>query len=213
MHEDLPVYTSLDQLVLLVEQGDPVYVRWSRGPHADRLAGPGSKDELTGTQLPGLSANPLLPEAWWKDRPAELWVARRLYDYSHLRHDKGPGISPWVLLGEEAGRGPDNEPLVRHIRPVAWIASSVIADAEAEVARQKRRWGPMRRPHALSEEGASAAPDGNGTAPSGTAPAAAGPAAGAAADPAAHPAADPAAPERENRGEEGGRREGHREGQ
>lgn len=165
MDDGLPTYTSLDQLVQLIETGEPVYVRWSRGPHADRLNSAGSRDELTGTELPGLSANPLQPEAWWCDRPVALWVARRLYDYSHLRHDKGPGISPWVLVGEEAGRGPDNEPLVRHIRPVAWIANSVIDEAEAEVARQQGRWGPLRRPPRLSGRPAGSGGGRHGDAP------------------------------------------------
>lgn len=143
----LPTYTSLCQLVELIEQGEPVFVRWSRGPETDRSGGSaGSTDELTGLRMPGLSANPLRPEPWWGDRPPLLWVARRLYDYSHLREDKGPGVHPWVLVGEEAGRGPDNEPLVHDVRPVAWIARSVIDEAEAEVARQRGPWGPMQRP-------------------------------------------------------------------
>lgn len=150
MESDLPVYTSLAQLADLISRGDPVFVRWSRGPETDRYGCPGSKDELTGTELPGLSANSLNPEPWWEGRPTLLWVARRLYDYSHLREDKGPDVRPWVLVGEEAGRGPDNEPLVRRILPVAWIGGSVIEEAEAEVARQRGAWGPMRRPARFS---------------------------------------------------------------
>jgi hypothetical protein len=146
VESELPTYTSLSQLVDLIEEGEPVFVRWSRGPETDRSGSAGSKDELTGTPMPGLSANPLRPEPWWGDQPTLLWVARRLYDYSHLREDKGPDIHPWVLVGEEAARGPDNEPLVHDIRPVAWIARSVIDEAEAEVARQRGAWGPMRRP-------------------------------------------------------------------
>lgn len=47
-----------------------------------------------------------------------VWAARRLHDYAHLPHDKGPGVHPWVLTGREAGRGPDNEPLVADARPL-----------------------------------------------------------------------------------------------
>ncbi|MEU8350024.1 DUF6098 family protein [Streptomyces sp. NPDC048845] len=144
--QDLPVFTALDQLVELIERGDPVFVRWSRGPRVDLGRTEASKDGLTGTELPGLSANPLRLEDWWNGRPTVLWVARRLYDYSHLREEHGPDVRPWALTGEEAGRGPDNEPLVRRVRPVAWIAESVISEAEAEVARQRGSWGPMRRP-------------------------------------------------------------------
>lgn len=110
-----------------------------------------SKDTLTGAELPGLSANPLNMEEWWEEQPITLWVARRLYDYSHLREDHGPDVHPWLLEGEEVSRGPDNEPLVRNAHPVAWIDDSVIAEAEAEVARQAGAWGPLRRPTRFSD--------------------------------------------------------------
>ncbi|WP_285494050.1 DUF6098 family protein [Actinomadura sp. NBRC 104425] len=142
----MPAVTSLDELAELVAKDDRLFVRWSRGPETD--AGGSSRDELTGVKMPGLSANPLAVEQWWAPRPLVVWVARRLYDYSHLRHEKGHGVRPWVLVGEELGRGPDNEPLVRCVRPVAWIDESVLRDAERVVAEQKGRWGPMRRPSA-----------------------------------------------------------------
>jgi hypothetical protein len=74
-----------------------------------------------------------------------LWVARRLYDYAHLPHEKGPGIRPWVLQGRETGRGPDNEPLVRDIEPLCWIDPEVIDAARSEVDRQGNDWGPLDR--------------------------------------------------------------------
>ena len=119
-----------------------LFVRWSRGPEAD--AGGTSKDELTGGRLPGLSANPLAVEPWWQPRPLRLWIARRLHDYCHLEHEKGPQVRPWVLEGTEAGRGPDNEPLVHCERPVAWIADEVIDEAERVMRDQKEDWGPLR---------------------------------------------------------------------
>ncbi|MFD1829572.1 DUF6098 family protein [Streptomyces desertarenae] len=141
---ELSTVTSLDELARLVESGRNLYVRWSRGPRAD-LGGMASTDDLTGISLPGLSANALDVEPWWSHRPVRLWVARRLYDYSHLRSSKGPGVRPWVLRGSEVGRGPDNEPLVRDVVPIAWIDAGVINDAEEEVARQQGEWGPMDR--------------------------------------------------------------------
>lgn len=75
----------------------------------------------------------------------QLWVARRLYDYSHLPHEKGPGVRPWVLQGRERGRGPDNEPLVADVRPLCWIDPQVIEEARTAVARQENPWGPLRR--------------------------------------------------------------------
>jgi hypothetical protein len=142
---ELPVIASLDELADLVENTPVLFLRWSRGPEADASSGV-SRDALTGIRLPGLSANPLGVEEWWAPRPVRVWVARRVYDYSHLRHEKGPGVRPWVFEGEERGRGPDNEPVVHCVRPVAWIAEPVLGEAERVVAEQNDEWGPLRRP-------------------------------------------------------------------
>jgi Family of unknown function (DUF6098) len=145
---DMPTVETLDELAELIRVNPRLFVRWSRGPVADGDGnGAGSSsDDLTGISLPGLSANPLAVEPWWDDRPLRLWVARRLYDYSHLKHDKGPGVRPWLLEGREVGRGPDNEPLVGCDKPVAWIADRVISEAERAVEEQNLEWGPLRRP-------------------------------------------------------------------
>ncbi|MEU6773638.1 DUF6098 family protein [Streptomyces sp. NPDC046759] len=142
--ENLPVVSTLTEVARLMGRHQGLYVRWSRGPATD-LADVSSKDALTGVPLPGLSANPLDVEDWWEDRSVELWVARRLYDYAHLPHEKGPGVRPWVLRGREIGRGPDNEPLVTEVEPLCWIAHQAIDAAEAEVARQEQEWGTLRR--------------------------------------------------------------------
>ncbi|MEV8593655.1 DUF6098 family protein [Streptomyces sp. NPDC052012] len=141
---ELPVVATLDDLTALVERERGLYVRWSKGPATD-LRAVSSTDDLTGVSMPGLSANPLDVERWWDGRPTRLWVARRLHDYAHLPHEKGPGVRPWVLAGREAGRGPDNEPLVTDVRPLCRIAPGVIEEAKAEVARQENPWGPLRR--------------------------------------------------------------------
>ncbi|TWG24891.1 hypothetical protein FHX34_1021454 [Actinoplanes teichomyceticus] len=125
-----------------------LYVRWSRGPATDlRDSGTGrSRDSLTGIPLPGLSANSMVVEPWWGDRPLRLWVARRLYDYLHLRELRGPGVRPWLLTGVEAGRGPDNEPLVHCRQPVAWIDGRALDDARTLVESQNSaEWGPLDR--------------------------------------------------------------------
>lgn len=144
--DNLPTMRSLDELVALVESADTeLYVRWSRGPAAD-LAEPASRDGLTGVPLPGLSANPLHVEPWWGDRSLRLWLARRLYDYRHLRDLRGPGVRAWVLTGEQVGRGPDNEPLVRHVRPLAWIDDATLAECERAVEEQhSAEWGSLNR--------------------------------------------------------------------
>ncbi|CAM5647884.1 MULTISPECIES: DUF6098 family protein [Streptomyces] len=142
--DDLPVMSTLAEVARLVQRHQGLYVRWSKGPGTD-LDDVSSTDELTGVPMPGLSANPLDVQNWWEDRSVELWVARRLYDYAHLPHDKGPGVRPWVLRGRETGRGPDNEPLVADVEPLCWIADEVIDAARDEVARQEREWGTLRR--------------------------------------------------------------------
>jgi hypothetical protein len=149
----LPTIDDLGELAALLERGDPdgeLYVRWSKGPDVD-LADDAqlvrsSRDALTGVSLPGLSANPLRVEPWWGGRSTRLWVARRLYDYRHLRELRGPGVRPWVLVGEECGRGPDNEPLVTCRRPVAWVSEQALRQSETAVDEQGcDEWGPLHR--------------------------------------------------------------------
>jgi hypothetical protein len=140
---------DLDELTDLVTRSvekDRLFVRWSAGPAVDLRQDGISRDSLTGVPLPGLSANPLAVEQWWGDRSPRLWVARRLYDYRHLRYLRGPGVRPWVLIGDQCGRGPDNEPLVRVRRPVAWIADGALIEAERLVeAQNSTEWGPLDR--------------------------------------------------------------------
>jgi hypothetical protein len=138
----LPTITNLADLVDLL--GEDVYVRWSKGPAAD--AASTSKDSLTGVELPGLSASPLRVEPWWGERSRELWVARRLYDYRHLRDLRGPDVRAWVLEGDEVGRGPDNEPLVNCRTPLAWIDDGALRECEELVhAQHADEWGPLDR--------------------------------------------------------------------
>jgi hypothetical protein len=48
--------------------------------------------------------------------------------------------------GDQCGRGPDNEPLVRVRRPVAWIADAALIEAERLVeAQNSSEWGPLDR--------------------------------------------------------------------
>jgi hypothetical protein len=151
--QSMPTLDDLDAVARLVDESpehDQLYVRWSRGPAVD-LVSQDSRDSLTGVPLPGLSANPLGVEPWWGDRPLRLWVARRLYDYQHLRDLRGPDVRPWVLVGEQCGRGPDNEPLVRCRRPVAWVSDNALRESRDVVEAQgSREWGPLdRRPPGL----------------------------------------------------------------
>jgi hypothetical protein len=135
---------TLEELVALAVRQDDLFVRWSADPAADQQRG-SSVDELTGVELPGLSANPLRVESWRLDRPLDVWVARRLYDYKHLRERRGRDVRPWLLTGEVVGRGPDNEPLVRCHEAVAWLADSVTNSANDLIEAQPRDWGTLDR--------------------------------------------------------------------
>ncbi|WIX75563.1 DUF6098 family protein [Amycolatopsis carbonis] len=147
----LPTVNDLAGLARLFEAegGDDLYVRWSQGPETDLAEGERAQtslDGLAGIQLPGLSANPLRREAWWRDRSVRLWLARRLCDDEHLRDRRGPGVRPCVLRGREIARGPDNEPLVVAVEPLAWVTETVLREARRLVDEQgSREWGPMDR--------------------------------------------------------------------
>ncbi len=141
--DELPTVHSVDELADLVGDRHDLYLRWSRGPRADRDRG--SRDALTGVELPGLSVNTLGVEPWWGERSRRVWVARRLYDYQHLQHRHGRHRIAWVLTGHEVGRGPDNEPLVDEVSPVAWVAGSVADEARRIIEDLAGDWGSLAR--------------------------------------------------------------------
>jgi len=119
----LMLVTRLDELVELSEHLGGGYVRFSAGPDAD--ADGSSADGESGLALPGLSVTGLRPEPWWQ-RPARQWVARRLRQYAHL---SGGERYAWVLTGQVCGRGPDDEPLVCDVHPVAVVDDAVLDEA------------------------------------------------------------------------------------
>ena len=121
---------SLDELAGLTESRGPLYVRFSAGPDAD--AAGTSVDHESGCELPGLSVNPLTPEPWF-DRPTAHWVARQLMQYAHLDDDRR---FPWVLTGRVVGRGPDCEPLLDDVQPVAQVPPSVVDEARELYERE-----------------------------------------------------------------------------
>lgn len=113
----------LDELVKLMELGVPLYLRYSPGPEAD--AGHPSIDHESGLPMPGHSANPLRAPDWWT-LPVEDWLARRVCQYLREVHE---GARPWVLTGQVADFGPDNEPLLVHVRPIAWLSGQLVHEA------------------------------------------------------------------------------------
>jgi len=142
----MQVVRSLAELAAVLEQhaDRELYVRWSQDIELDERTGT-SRDELTGIELPGLSVNSLHVEPWWDGRPLTAWLARRLYDYRHLEHKRGPDTRPWVVSGVECGRGPDNEPLIGDFTPVVEVGMEVIEQAQREVDQLGDDWGTLDR--------------------------------------------------------------------
>jgi len=128
----LPVIRSLVALEALVQQVGRLYVRYSEGPERD--AGESSVDTESGLTMPGLSVNPLRPEAWWT-RPLRDWLARQVCQYREL-HEKNPDRFAWVLTGRETGRGPDCEPLLTETTPIARLDDELLEEA-LEVYRSR----------------------------------------------------------------------------
>jgi len=113
----------LTEIAELIETGTPLYVRYSPGPEAD--AAHPSTDHESGLLMPGVSANSLEPPRWWT-RPVTDWLARRICQYLREVHE---GARPWLLTGREIDFGPDNEPLLTDIHPIAWIAPELLDEA------------------------------------------------------------------------------------
>jgi hypothetical protein len=129
----------LDELVELMAVTGTVYVRFSGGPQADDEGV--SVDGESGAVLPGLSVNRLDPEPWWTG-PVRAWVARQLCQYAHLADEERYA---WVLTGTEVGRGPDSEPLVAEVVPVARVSGRLLAEA-VDVYHRAMQPGRMPSP-------------------------------------------------------------------
>lgn len=126
--DDPPVLNSLENLVELIGQRRPLFVRYSKGPDDD--AQRESHDYESNLTLPGLSVNPLDPEPWWT-RPLEDWVARQVCQYAHLKDESDDDRRAWVLTGRVVGRGPDNEPLVGDHEALAYLSDELVEEARA----------------------------------------------------------------------------------
>lgn len=129
---ELPPLRTLDELEALVGDAGPIYVRYSEGPERD--AHERSVDYESGLPLPGLSVNPLRPEAWWT-RPVRDWLARQICQYRELQDEDGDRIA-WVLTGRETGRGPDCEPLLADVAPMARLTPALVEEASRVYAER-----------------------------------------------------------------------------
>ncbi len=131
---DLAEVRTLAALVKRVAGHPGLFVRWSSGPDGDKAER--STDYATGLELPGLAVNPLTPPSWWT-LPVEMWVARQIRAYAHLSEDR-PDQYAWILAGRIAERGPDNEPLVVDVKPIARLHASVLREAADREPRSSR---------------------------------------------------------------------------
>ncbi|WP_424936026.1 MULTISPECIES: DUF6098 family protein [Bacteria] len=138
----LPRVGTLAELTDLVRTEPDLCVRYSAGPGHD--ARQRSMDTESGLELPGLSVNPLAAEGWWT-RPLEDWLARQLCQYKHLA-ERDPERRAWILRGVIVGRGPDCEPLLGDVAPVAVLDPALLAEAEVRYqARFDAGVGPEDR--------------------------------------------------------------------
>lgn len=127
LDRDLPTVDDLAGVVDLVRRhGRDLYLRYSGGPRKDVESGP-SSDYEAGVELPGLSVTDIAPEDWWP-RPVEDWVARRICKYLEL--GEADERYPWLLTGRLTGHGPDHEPVVDHVLPVARIGQAALDEAK-----------------------------------------------------------------------------------
>jgi hypothetical protein len=128
----MPELTRLDQLVELMDLDFKLFLRYSRGPAAD--ATHRSVDHESGLTMPGHSANPLTPPGWWS-LPPEDWVARSICQYAR---ELAEGSRPWVLTGTVIDFGPDNEPLLVDVQPIAWLGDELVAEAHQRYRERMR---------------------------------------------------------------------------
>lgn len=120
----LRAVTSLAEVVELVDTHGTLFLRYSKGPEMDRR-GP-SRDYEADVALPGLSVTVVSPEPWWP-RSVEDWVARRLCKYAELGEEEDR--FPWLLTGRVVANGPDHEPLVDTVNPIARVATVALDEA------------------------------------------------------------------------------------
>lgn len=130
---------GLTQLAEITRLGRRVYLRYSHGPEADALHP--STDHESGLRMPGLSANPLAVPRWWSLDTRD-WLARRVCQY--LREVE-EGARPWILYGEPVDFGPDNEPLLVDITPIAWLSADLVAEAHARYHSRLRAGATTHR--------------------------------------------------------------------
>ena len=118
-----------------------VYVRWSRSVKLDQKRGYslryGSQAEA------GLSCCEI--DKTWAD-----WrIIRQLTEYQFC------GGSCWIITGDEAGRGGDNEPLLINVTVIGKVSSNLLAtdwqamEKEADIAWHRQKLTVLTNPIAI----------------------------------------------------------------
>lgn len=130
---ELPVLETLSAVVEACSSHDDIYLRFSYAPD-DRDA-TGRRERESGYLLPGVPAWPLCPEAWW-GAGSRTWIARQLTRRAHL---VSGGVEPWLVSGEVRGRGPDCEPLIAGLTPLALVSHKVLVEADESYAAWQTR--------------------------------------------------------------------------
>ena len=62
--------------------------------------------------------------------PLTDWLARQICQYAHLA-ERTASRTGWILTGRVVGRGPDDEPLLTDIEPVAWLGKDALDQAQS----------------------------------------------------------------------------------
>jgi len=130
---ELPVLETLSEVIEASGGREDVYLRFSYSPDDGDAAA--RRERESGYLLPGVPAWPMNPEPWW-GAGSRVWVARQLARRAHLSH---AGAEPWLVSGEIRGRGPDCEPLIAHVSPIALVHRRVLAEAEESHAAWQTR--------------------------------------------------------------------------
>ncbi|XPP25470.1 MAG: DUF6098 family protein [Leucobacter sp.] len=128
---ELGALASMSDLEIALRRFPELHLRCSEGPLADARSA--SVDAESGLELPGLPVAPLTPQGWWL-RPATDWLARQLHRCTQPTQ-LDPHRVVWVLTGRISGHGPDCEPLLSCVLPIARLSENLLIEAEAHYRR------------------------------------------------------------------------------
>lgn len=122
------------------EAGKHLFVRYSHGPKADSAGDWTSMNHGSGQNEGGLSVNNLTDYKYGLHAHGDPnYVAQQLREYDFLRQDDERN-KPYLVHGDIAGQGGDNEPVIRNVKPLAFVHPDAI-----EEARQRDKQNQMKQ--------------------------------------------------------------------